>query len=345
VWYVRVVGQEVRAAITGVGYATPRCLVTSGEVEDRISQASGRLPVPPGTIAKTTGIDTRYMVGPGEYASSLAADAARRALDDAGIAREDIDLLVFASASQDQVEPATAHIVADILGLRAPGFDAKNACNSFVNGVEIAEAFIRTGRANRVLVVSGETPTLATRWAVRSLKELRRSFIGYTLGDLGTAAVVEAATDGRGVFYRAHHAESRHWRIVGLPGGGARHPGADPDHAYLEGDGNALRDAFMGLDPDLVLRVFRETGTTWDDYAIVCAHQVTAPFTDDLVRKVGLPRERLVTTIERYGNVGSGTLPLGLALAREQGRVRPGDRVLWIGLGAGISVATMAFVL
>ena len=200
--------QEIRAAITGLGYATPRCLVTSGEVERRISAASGRLPVRSGTIERMTGITTRYMVGPGEYASTLAADAARVALEDASIAPEDVDLLVFASASQDQIEPATAHIVADILGIRAPAFDARNACNSFVNGVEIAEAFIRTGRARRVLVASGETPTLAIRWAVSTLTELRRSFIGYTLGDIGTAAVVEAATDGRGIFYRAHHAES-----------------------------------------------------------------------------------------------------------------------------------------
>ena len=336
-------GHEVRAAITGVAYATPRCLVTSAEVEERIGQASGRLPVPAGTIARTTGIATRYMVGSGEYASVLAADAARRAMADADVAARDIDLLIFASASHDQLEPATAHIVADALGLNAPCFDAKNACNSFINGVEVAEAFIRTGRAHRALVVSGETPTLAIRWAVPTLKDLRRSFIGYTLGDLGTAAVVEAATDGRGVFYRAHHAESRHWRIVGLPGGGARHP-ADLDYVYLEGDGNALRDAFMALDADLVLRLFRETGTTWDDYAVVCAHQVTVPFTESLIRKVGLPRERLMTTVDRFGNVGSGTLALGLALAREQGRVRAGDRVLWIGLGAGISLATMAFV-
>lgn len=252
---------------------------------------------------------------------------------------------MFASASHDQLEPATAHIVAEGLGVNAPAFDMKNACNSFINGVEIAEAFIRTGRAQRVLVVSGETPTLVTRWKVRSIRELRRSFIGYTMGDLGTAAVVEAATDGRGIYYSYHHATSKHWRIVQVPGGGSRHPRLDPEHFYSDGDGTALRDAFLEVDDEHMARLFRETGTCWDDYAIVCAHQVAVPFIGDLVTKTRLPMDRLVLTVDRFGNVSSGTLPLGLAIAKAEGRVKPGDRVMWIGLGAGISVAAMAFVL
>jgi len=270
------------------------------------------------------------MVGPGEYASTLAIAAGRVALADAETSPSAIDLLVFASASHDQLEPATAHIVAEGLGINAPAFDAKNACNSFINGVEIAEAFIRTGRARRALVVSGETPTLVTRWKVRSFR---------------TAAVVEAATDGRGIFYSYHHATSKHWRIVQVPGGGARYPALDPEHFYSEGDGTALRDAFLEVDDEHMARLFRETGTSWDDYAIVCAHQVGIPFIADLVRKIGLPMDRLILTIDTFGNVSSGTLPLGLAIAKADGRVKRGDRVMWIGLGAGISVAALAFVL
>ena len=264
---------------------------------------------------------------------------------DARTAAEGIDLLIFASASQDQVEPATAHIVAEGLGLRAPAIDLKNGCNSFIDAVSTAEALIQSGRARRVLVASGETPTLAIRWKVRSLRELRRAFIGYTMGDLGTAAVMEAGSDGRGIGYRSSYADSRHWRLVELPGGGARHPEADGEYRFLEGDGDALRDAFMAIDPDVVLRVFRETGTPWDDYALVCVHQASMGMVEDVIGRLGIPPDRLMLTVDRFGNVGSGSLPLGLALAREQGRVREGDRVLWIGLAAGISVSTMAFVL
>ena len=284
------------------------------------------------------------MVGPGEFASTLAVAAGHRALDDAGVDAADVDLLIFASASHDMLEPATAHIVAEELGVCAPAFDTKNACNSFINGVEIAETFILAGRARCALVVSGETPSLVTRWKIGSLDELRRSFIGYTMGDLGTAAVLQAADDGRGIFYRRHDTDSRHWRIVQVPGGGSRFPGADPDHCYAECDGTALRHAFLAIDPTAMMGIFRDTGTCWDDYAVICAHQITMPFIDDLAAKIGLPRERLVVTVDAFGNVSSGTLPLNLAIARQQGRVRPGDRVLWIGLGAGISVVTMGFV-
>ncbi len=335
----------VRAAITGVGYATPARLVTSLEVEARIAEASGRIPLPSGSIEAISGIRSRYMVGPGEFASTLAIDAGRVALDDAGVDADTVDLLVFASASHDQIEPATAHIVAEGLGVNAPAFDAKNACNSFINGAEIAEAFIKTGRARRALVVSGETPTLVTRWKVGSLRELRRSFIGYTMGDLGTAAVMEAADDGRGIDFTDHHATSTHWRIVQVPGGGSRHPELDREHYYSEGDGTALRDAFLEIDDSYLTRLFAETGTCWDDYAIVCAHQVAIPFIGDLVTKTGLPMDRLILTVDTFGNVSSGTLPLGLAIAKAEGRVKPGDRVIWIGLGAGISVAAMTFVL
>ena len=335
----------IRAAITGVGYATPARLVTSLEVEARITEQSGRLPLPAGTIEAISGIHSRYMVGPGEFASTLGIEAGRIALDDAGVAADTVDLLVFASASHDQIEPATAHIVAEGLGVDAPAFDAKNACNSFINGAEIAEAFIKTGRAKRALVVSGETPTLVTRWKVGSLRELRRAFIGYTMGDLGTAAVFEAADDGRGIDFSDHHATSRHWRIVQVPGGGSRHPELDPDYYYSEGDGTALRDAFLEIDDAHLARLFAETGTCWDDYAIVCAHQVAIPFIGDLVRKTGLPMDRLILTVDTFGNVSSGSLPLGLAIAKAEGRVKPGDRVIWIGLGAGISVAAMTFVL
>ncbi len=333
-----------RTAIAGLAYATPACRVTTDEVEDRIRSASGRLPVPRGTLKLVSGIDHRYMVGPTEFSSTLAIRAGCRALEDARLSPSEIDLLIFASASQDQIEPATAHIVADAMGVHAPAFDVKNACNSFVDGMRIAEAMIAAGGVRNALVVSGETPTLATRWNVGSLRELRRSFIGYTMGDLGSAMVLAPTDDGRGIFYRRFWSGSQHWEIVQLPGGGSRHPRGE-EYAYAQGDGNRLRDAFMGLDADIVLSVFRETGTTWADFALVCAHQVTMPFVDDLVRKLGIPRDLLELTVGEFGNVSSGSIPLTLARAREAGRVRRGDRVLCIGLGAGISVATMALVL
>jgi 3-oxoacyl-[acyl-carrier-protein] synthase-3 len=184
--------------IAGLGYSTPMRCVSSVEIEERIRKAAGRLPVPAGTVGAISGIYGRHVVGPDEFASTLAIAAGRRALDDAGFDAADIDLLVFASTSQDQVEPATAHIVADAMGIGGGSvFDVKNACNSFVDGIRVAEALVATGAVRRPLVVTGETPTLAARYAVHTMREFRRSFLGFRVGDAGGAVVLESSDDDR----------------------------------------------------------------------------------------------------------------------------------------------------
>jgi 3-oxoacyl-[acyl-carrier-protein] synthase-3 len=285
------------------------------------------------------------VVGPGEFASTLAVSAGRSALVDAGLDPADIDLMIFASASQDLVEPATAHIVADALGIRGRTvFDVKNACNSFVDGLRVAEALIETGRATRALIVTGETPTLAARYDVRTVREFRRGFLGYTVGDVGGAVVLEPSDDDRGIFHRDSWSASEHWTVSGVPGGGSRHPRGD-EFTYAEGDGARLRTIIRSFDRDLFHRVFRETGTTASDYRTFIIHQVTRSLTDEVIEDLGIPPDRVEWTIEDFGNVASGTFPLALRRAVDAGRMQQGDRGIFLGLGAGISIATMAFTL
>jgi 3-oxoacyl-[acyl-carrier-protein] synthase-3 len=336
---------STRAAIAGLGYAPASRLVTTAEVEARIRAESGRLPIPIGTLEAVSGIRTRHMVADGEYSSTLAVEAGRRALVDAGLRPADIELLIFAATSQDQVEPATAHIVADGLGVAgAMVFDVKNACNSFVDALRVADSMLRTGVARRALVVTGETPSVATRWSVSGTRQLRDAFVGYTVGDMGGAAVLEATDDGSGIFYGHSWSASEHWQTTQVPGGGSRHPRGD-EWTYSGGDGARLREICLAFDPDHALRVFRETDTTWDDYALVVVHQVTVRFVEEMAERLGIPLDRLETTVADFGNVAAATLPLALGRARESGRVRRGDRVLFFGLGAGISVATLALTL
>ncbi|MEO5965094.1 MAG: ketoacyl-ACP synthase III [Candidatus Limnocylindrales bacterium] len=328
--------------IAGIGHALPAVRETAADIEGRIRAASGRLPVPPGTLLAISGVEGRHAVGPGELASTLAAEAGRRALEDARVGLDSIDLLLFASTSQDQIEPATVHNTADLLGYRAgSAFDVKNACNSFFEGIRVAEAMIASGSARRALVVTGETPTLAARYCVPDRRAFRRSFIGYTVGDVGGAVVLERSDDERGVFYAHSWSASEHWSISEVPGGGSRHPRGD-EFLYAGGDGGRLRDVVRGLDPGIATRVFEATGTTVDDYRLFVIHQVTAPFTDEMAARLGFPAERVERTIDQFGNVASGTLPLALVQARGAGRVARGDAVLFVGLGAGISVATLA---
>jgi 3-oxoacyl-[acyl-carrier-protein] synthase-3 len=333
------------AQLAGVAHSLPANRVTTVEIEQRIAEASGQLPVPPGALGAISGVRDRHMVGVGEFSSTLAVAAARGAMAEAGFESTEIDLLIFAATSQDQVEPATAHIIAAELGIRgAAVFDVKNACNSVIDGLRVAEALMARGSSRRALVVTGETPTVVARYKVNGVRGFRDAFLGYTVGDAGGAVALEPSDGTRGIFYHHVHSESEYWSISQVPGGGSRHPRGD-EYSYAGGDGARLRDAFRSIDVEIGLRVFRETGTSLDDYGLFLIHQVTAPLADEFVERLGLPRDRVMFTVAEHGNVAAASLPLGLSLAREAGRVTRGDRVLFFGLGAGLSVATLAFVL
>lgn len=333
------------AQFAGFAHAVPNARLTTAEIERRITEASGRLPIPAGALLAISGVHERRSVVGSEYASTLAISAARAALAESGFEPADVDLLIFAATSQDQIEPATAHIVAAELGIRgASVFDVKNACNSVVDGLRVAEALMARGSTRRALVVTGETPTLAARYRIDGVRGFRDAFLGYTVGDAGGAIALEPSDGTRGIFYHHVHSESRHWAISQVPGGGSRHPRGD-EFLYAGGDGAALRDAFRSIDPDTGLRMFRETGTARDDFALFLIHQVTASIADEFVDRLDLPRERVMFTVADHGNVAAASMPLGLSLAREAGRVGRGDRVAFFGLGAGLSVATLAFVL
>lgn len=315
---------RVKARIVDIATYLPGHTRSSAEVEERIEGFRA----PRGIIERLTGIATRHVAADDQQASDLAAEAARR-LD------TDVDLLIFASASQDMVEPATAHIVAAKLGLSCPVFDVKNACNSLLNGIQVAEALIRMGAHRRVLVCTGEMPSRAIRWQVRNREQFVDSFAGYTLSDAG-AAVLVAADRQRGIFYRDFSARSTAWAVGTLPGGGSAHP-RDPEYSYFRGDGRRLKEAFEQVGPDLFFNALKRTGLTWDDFAIVAVHQVALPYLRFLADTLGIPEDRLVVTLPGHGNCASATLPLQLQL----GGWAPGDRVALLGLGGGISMGVM----
>ena len=163
--------------ITAAGAFLPEHTLSSDELQHMVAGAH-ELDVPPGALEQRTGISQRRIAGDDEYASTLALGAARQAMAAAGLGAGDFDLLIFASASRDVAEPATAHIVQAGLGSRAHALDVTNACNSFINGIDIARALLLAGRGRRALVVTGETPTRAIRWQPDSVEQLRRGFAG-----------------------------------------------------------------------------------------------------------------------------------------------------------------------
>jgi 3-oxoacyl-[acyl-carrier-protein] synthase-3 len=257
----------------------------------------------------------------------------------AGLSAADFDLLIFASASRDVAEPATAHIIQAELGSRAHAFDVTNACNSFINGIDIARALLLAGRCRRALVVTGETPTRAIRWQPASIGQLMRGFAGYTFGDAGAAVIVEPVAAG-GILDIDTETHSEHWEVGGVFGGGSRHP-RDLEKTYFEGDGRALREVFEKIGVSILDRVRDRTGIAVRDYARVLVHQVTLPYLERFVELTGVPQASLEVTVTELGNVASATL--GVQLARVFGGLDPGDRVLLIGLGGGVSAMTMVW--
>ncbi|WDZ82821.1 3-oxoacyl-ACP synthase III family protein [Micromonospora cathayae] len=329
---------RTRVGITAVGASLPGQVVSTDALQQRIAEASG-IDLPAGLLYRTTGIGSRRVAADGEYASTLAVRAARQALAAAGRDPEEVDLLLFASATRDVAEPATAHIVQAELGGRAHALDVTNACNSFLNGIDLARAMILAGRVRRALVVTGETPTRAMRWQLTGLDQARTALAGYTFGDAGAAVLVEPVPAG-GILDVDTETWSEHWTVGGIPGGGSRHPRGD-EHTYFTGDGRALRDVFEKIGTDILHRVRHRTGLDWADYARVLVHQVTLPYLDRFVEVTGVPRDKLEVSVTDLGNLASATL--GVQLARADAGLRPGDRVLFVGLGGGVSLMTMVW--
>lgn len=312
-------------------------------------------------VSRLTGVRRTHVADADQQASDLAVAASRTLLDRAGLGPQDVDLLIFASATQDMIEPATSHITAAKLGVRAPVMDVKNACNSVLNGIEVAEALIGTGRYRRVLVASGEMPTRGVRWDVPDRSTYALSAAGYTMSDAGAAVLVEAtevpsgfedelaaelaglvepAVRPSGILGSAFTAESQHWDVGMLPGGGTFNP-RDPERSYFEIDGSRLREAFLALGPGPVDEALERAGVTMDDVALVAVHQVAVGYLADVHAALGVPADRTIVTVADHGNLASATLPLQLVTALDSGRLRRGDVVLLLGLAGGISMGAM----
>jgi 3-oxoacyl-[acyl-carrier-protein] synthase-3 len=328
------------ARIAGIARALPPLRRTSDEVEAIVAASSPDTVVPRGIVVQATGIYERRVAAEGVFASDLAAEAARAVLHQTGTPAAAVDLLIYASASQDLIEPATANIVQEKTGTSAPVFDVKNACNSFLNGLEIAQALIASGSHRTVLVTVGETPSRSIKWHTRDRRDLRLSFPGYTLGDAGAAALVVPASDGRGIIYQSFTTLSRYWDAATLPGGGSMHPRGD-EYTYISGDASRLKVAFVEIGPRAIWQALEATDTRFEDLSRILVHQVTVPFLTAFARATGVSMERIELTLPSLGNMAAATLPVAFAQAEERGAILPGDRVLWIGLAGGISVGVM----
>lgn len=334
-----------RTSIIAVAHYLPDALVSSEEVECRVHQRTG-FRIPKGLIARVTGVETRRYRASEEQCSDLAVQAARGALQRAELTATDIDVVIFASCTQDITEPATANIVQEkLVATQAHAFDVKNACNSFLNAIDLADGLVRAGKAETVLITVGETPSLGIDWNINSAERLRAGIAGLTLGDAGGAAIVQAAPENseRGIITSAFRTLGEKWRLATVLGGGSMHR-FDPQHASFSGKPRALREQAYEHIPVVVKKVLHVAGWSPEGIDVVCCHQITTELIDAIAAKCRIDPEKCIVSIRDCGNTAAASIPIGLSKAYERGLLSPGKKVLLVGAAAGFSVGAIPLI-
>lgn len=334
-----------KVVFSGVGHHLPEQVVTSAEVERRVYETSS-FHIPRGLVEKVSGIEERRYRSSEEQASDLALKASEQALGRAQMDAKDIDVLIFAACTQDITEPATANILQEKLGATSSHvFDIKNACNSFLNGLDVAESLIQAGKAKTALIAVGETLSLTIDWKISSVRELKTGISGLTFGDAGAAAILRAEPNGngRGILPTAFQSHGDQWRLATVLGGGSMHRFSE-EHSYFSGDSRALREQAAKHIPRMVQKVLDNIGWKADEIDVACCHQVTLDLVEDMAVKCGVPLERCIVSIKDCGNTAAATIPLGLSRACDEGRLKPGAKVLLVGAAAGFSVGVVPVI-
>jgi len=332
--------------ITGVGVELPPRVVTSAEVEARVGLEAGWL-------TRVTGVRTRRWADPEVTPSALAAAAGREALAHAGLDPLALDTLLYTGITRDFIEPGTSNVVQETIGARnARVFDLTNGCNGLVDGLDVAASLVRAGRGRRVLVTTGERASISINWHPHTSEELLRSTAGLVVGDGGGALVLEASDDpARGLRAFAQRSDGRHWRLAI---GGRFRPTTEacprcdsPLDVRFLCDGRALIDAILGLMPAVIDGVLAETGWTYDDLDLVFCHEASRRFLDSGIGLIGNPgniERKIWSTVARFGNTSTVSLPLAMSEALAAGALRPGTKVMLLAAASGISVAAATLV-
>ena len=308
-----------RSVIRGVGSALPKRRVSNEELAQTVDTTDQ-------WIVERTGIRSRYVAGDGETTASLATDAARRALDHAGLAATDIDLIVLATATPDQTFPSSATKVQAALGIDdCIAFDVHAVCTGFLYALSVADSMLRSGNAGKALVIGAETFSRILDWEDRGTCVL--------FGD-GAGALVLAAEEGeRGILATKLHADGRHNDLLFVDGG----PSTTGTVGKLRMKGREVfRHAVVNL-AEVLNEVLAEAGLSSDDVDWVVPHQANARILDATARKLGLPAEKVVVTVDEHANTSAASVPLALDTAVRDGRIKQGDIVVLEAMGGGFT--------
>ncbi|WP_313803574.1 beta-ketoacyl-ACP synthase III [Sphingobium sp.] len=311
-----------RSILLGTGSALPVRSVSNAELAQTVDTSDE-------WIVERTGIRNRYIAGDGETTATLATDAAKAALEAAGISAQEIDLIVLATATPDQTFPATATIVQAALGIDdCVAFDVAAVCSGFLYAITVADSMICSGAARNALVIGSETFSRILDWEDRTTCVL--------FGD-GAGAVVlgaEESADGRrGILASKLHADGRHNQLLYVDGG----PSTTQTVGKLRMKGQEVfRHAVTKL-ASVLTEVMEAAGMTPAEIDWLIPHQANARILDATARKLKLAPEKVVMTVDRHANTSAASVPLALDLAIRDGRIQPGDLLVLEAMGGGFT--------
>jgi 3-oxoacyl-[acyl-carrier-protein] synthase-3 len=312
--------QGVRIGITGLGVHVPDKVMTNQELAGIVETSDE-------WIRERTGIRERRIAADDEALTDIALPAARAALEDAGVAAEDIDFLVCATVTPDMMFPTSSALLANELGMpRAAAYDLLAGCTGFVYAVVQAYGMLASGLARRALVVGGDVLSKILDWEDRSTLVL--------FGDGAGAVVMEPVERGGFIGFELG-ADGGGGEYLWYPGSGSRR--FEDPASFVKMNG---REVFKFATRIMVYSahgVLEECGKTVDDVDVYIPHQANKRIIDYAADKLGIPTEKTVVNVDRFGNTSSGSIPLALADARAQGRLREGALVLMTGMGAGLT--------
>jgi 3-oxoacyl-[acyl-carrier-protein] synthase-3 len=309
----------MRSVVAGVGSALPRRRVTNDELAATVDTTDE-------WIVERTGIRSRYIASDGETTGSLALDAARSALESAGVDARDIDLIVLATATPDQTFPSTATKVQAALGIDdCIAFDVHAVCTGFLYALTVADTMLRAGNARNALVIGAETFSRILDWQDRATCVL--------FGDGAGALVLRAEEGDRGILATKLHADGRHNDLLFVDGG----PSTTGTVGKLRMKGREVfRHAVINL-AAVMNEVLEGAGLTAADVDWVVPHQANARILDATAKKLGLPPEKVVVTVDRHANTSAASVPLAFDTAIRDGRIKRGDVVVLEAMGGGFT--------
>jgi 3-oxoacyl-[acyl-carrier-protein] synthase III len=316
---------RIAAKITGVAGYVPPTILTNADLEKMVATNDE-------WIRTRTGIRERRMVQNGTASSHLATEAAKALLAQTKTYPEEIELIVLASVTPDMMFPATACLVQNRIGAKkAWGFDLSAACSGFAYALTVGAQFVASGAHKKVMVIGSDTMTSILDFTDRATCVL--------FGDGAGAALLEPAADGEGILDFYHDIDGSGGQYLYMPGGGSLHPASaetvEKRMHYVHQEGSQVFKYAVRRMAEVAVHLIERNGFTSKDLALVVPHQANLRIIRAMQERLGLEDCKVLVNIDKFGNTTAGTIPLGLNDAVAQGRLRKGDLVLVVAVGAG----------